>query len=239
LDGDYNLRRLERYLTMVWDGGVRPVVILNKRDLCGEIHSRVAEAEKASLGAPVFAISAVTGEGLSPVLQTVPSGATLVLIGSSGTGKSTLTNRLMQSELQATQTVRVGDSRGRHTTSSRQLFVLPGGEMLIDTPGLRELQLWETPGGLQRAFADIEELARRCRFDDCSHHAEPGCAVELAVASGELPAERLENYRKLNREREFLDRKVNPEARARERKMLKRVGREVRRLYERREREGK
>ena len=111
--------------------------------------------------------------------------------------------------------------------------------MLIDTPGLRELQLWETSGGLQRAFADIEELARRCRFDDCSHHAEPGCAVELAVASGELPAERLENYRKLNRECEFLDRKVNPEARARERKMLKRVGREVRRLYQRREREGK
>jgi len=239
LDGDYNPRRLERYLAQAWDAGVRPMVILNKRDLCSEVDLRIAEVEQLAFGAPVFAVSAATGEGMGALARTLRAGTSLVLLGSSGTGKSTLTNQLMHMDLQATQAVRTGDSRGRHTTTSRQLFMLPTGAMLIDTPGLRELQLWDASDGLVRTFADVQEFATHCRFDDCLHQGEPDCAVQAAVEQGDLPLGRLENYRKLKREQEFLRRKIDPEARAREKKTLKSVGRAVRQLYQRREKEGR
>ncbi len=239
LDADYNLRRLERYLAMAWDAGVRPVVILNKRDLCGEVQTRTADVEQLALGTPVFAVSAATGEEVDRLVHTLQAGVTLVLLGSSGTGKSTLTNRLMKADLQPTQAVRAGDSRGRHTTTSRQLFTLSTGAMLIDTPGLRELQLWEASAGIVRAFADIEGFAMNCRFQDCSHEGEPGCAVEAAIVAGELAPERLENYRKLQREHKFLERKVDPAAREREKQRLKSVSRAVHQLYQRRNKEGR
>lgn len=162
-------------------------------------------------------------------------GQTLVMLGSSGVGKSTLTNRLLGQPLQKVNDVRAKDSRGRHTTTTRELFALPGGALLIDTPGLRELQLWNGDEGLAEAFADIHLLAARCRFKDCRHETEPGCAVQAAVQAGTLNLARLENQRKLIREQEFLRRKVDPEARSEEKQRIKRLTREARKIYQRQE----
>jgi len=191
LDGDFNVRRLERYLTTAWNSGASPVVLLTKLDLADDPELLVA-AEGAAMGVPVVPVSAVTGEGLETVGEHLRSGCTAVLLGSSGVGKSTLINRLLGEERIATAGLR-RDGRGRHTTRHRELFELPGGALVIDTPGLRELQLWE--GDVDDAFRDIVELAARCRFRDCAHETEPGCAVREGV-----DPERLKAYRKLQRE---------------------------------------
>jgi ribosome biogenesis GTPase len=196
LDNDYNVRRLERYLTTAWDSGASPALVLTKLDLCRDL-TVVVEAESVAMGVPVVAVSNVTGEGLETLDGMLPAGQTVVLLGSSGVGKSTLINRLLGDDLLATNSVRA-DGRGRHTTRHRELFELPGGALLIDTPGLRELQLWQ--GDVDEAFADVVELAAECRFADCRHDTEPGCAVRAGIADGTLDPERLQAYDKLQRE---------------------------------------
>jgi ribosome biogenesis GTPase len=198
LDSDYNPRRIERYLVAVRSGGAIPVVLLNKVDLCPDAAARVAEI--AALGAEVHAISARAGDGLA-ALAIGPT-ETVCFVGSSGAGKSTLVNRLLGREAQRTQEVRADDDRGRHTTSSRELFPLPGGGFVIDTPGMREIGLWDAEGGLAAAFADIDDAAAGCRFRDCRHEDEPGCAVRDAVA-----ADRLADWRKLAVEVDALEKK--------------------------------
>jgi ribosome biogenesis GTPase len=183
----------------------------------------------------VFLVSAKTGEGLEALEGSFKKGQTIVLLGSSGVGKSTLVNRLLQEDRQTTHAVRESDSRGRHTTTSRELFVLPSGAMIIDTPGLRELQLWNAAEGLTQTFADVDELAAQCRFTDCQHQKEPGCAVQAALASGILDGDRLESWRKLQREQEFLLRKVDPESSATQKKRIKILMRQVKENYRNRD----
>jgi ribosome biogenesis GTPase len=218
LDRDFNIRRLERYLTTAWDSGADPVVVLSKLDLCDD-PTKLLEAEAVAIGVPVLAVSNVTGEGIDQVEALLRPARTIALLGSSGVGKSSLVNRLARRQLMPTADVR-RDGRGRHATRHRQLLVLPGGALLVDTPGLRELQVWE--GDLDGAFADIAELAAQCRFDDCRHDTEPECAVREALETGELDPARLRSYRKLEREL----RAVEARASARVRRELKRRWRE-------------
>jgi ribosome biogenesis GTPase / thiamine phosphate phosphatase len=228
LDGDFNVRRVERYLTQCWESGARPAIVLNKADACAESAELAAEIEGIAMGAPVFLVSAKTGEGLEALEGSFKKGQTIVLLGSSGVGKSTLVNRLLQEDRQTTHAVRESDSRGHHTTTSRELFVLPNGALIIDTPGLRELQLWNAAEGLTQTFADVDELAAQCRFTDCHHQKEPGCAVQAALASGILDVDRLESWRKLQREQEFLQRKIDPAVGATYKKRIRISMRQVR-----------
>jgi ribosome biogenesis GTPase len=200
LDGDFNLRRMERYLTLVHECGADPVLVLNKSDLCLDLKARLDAAQTVARGIPVVPISSTTVEGIAPLAPYLRAGKTFVLLGSSGVGKSTLLNRLSGEDLQRTSAVRDSDGRGRHTTTRRELIVLPQGAILIDTPGMRELQLWANQESLDQTFDDIAELAQYCRFRDCAHQVEAGCAVRDALASGELAAPRWESYRKLQSE---------------------------------------
>ena len=209
LNEDFNLRRLERYVTMAWESGARPVIVLTKTDLCPDSQLRVLEAESVAFGVPVLAISIVTGEGLELVRGQILPGRTVAMLGSSGVGKSTLVNTLAGEEVLATQPIREDDGEGRHTTTHRQLVLLPGGGLVLDTPGMRELQLWESSGGLSETFGDIEELALACRFSDCAHDTEPGCAIRAAIEDGTLEAGRWQSYLKLQRELEHLERRVD------------------------------
>jgi ribosome biogenesis GTPase / thiamine phosphate phosphatase len=235
LDGDFNIRRIERYIAQCWESGARPVVVLNKADACPEPQELIAGIEGIAMGVPALLVSAKTGEGFDELVATFRKGQTIVLLGSSGVGKSTLVNRLLEEERQATHAVRESDSRGRHTTTSRQLFVLPSGAMIIDTPGLRELQLWNASEGVSQTFADVDELAAQCKFRDCLHKDEPGCAVRASIEAGELDAGRLENKRKLQREQEFLLRKMDPEIRSEQKKRIKITMRKVREMYQHRD----
>ena len=232
LDGDANPRRAERYIAQCWEFGVRPVLILNKADACEDALEKAAAMEGIALDVPVHVVSAITGEGMKDVERLLIPGQTLVMLGSSGAGKSTLTNRLLGESLQKVNDVRANDGRGRHTTTTRELFVLPGGALVIDTPGLRELQLWNGEEGLAQTFAEIHSLASQCRFTNCRHEAEPGCAVQAAVRAGALDSARLENQRKLIREQEFLRRKMDPEARSDEKQRIKRLMRDARKIYQ-------
>jgi ribosome biogenesis GTPase len=238
LDGDFNVRRLERFLAQCWESGARSIIVLNKADDCGDVAARVAEVESVAAGLPIFAVSARTGEGLEALDSLLEPGHTIVLLGSSGVGKSTLLNHFLQRDAQVVQPVRISDSRGRHTTTSRELFALPGGALLIDTPGLRELQLWGATEGVEQTFSDIEELAAQCKYGDCGHTSEPGCAVQAAIAEGRLEADRLESQRKLQREQEFLRRKVDPEARQNEKDRVKVLHRGVKQKYDQRRKDG-
>ena len=209
LNADLNPRRLERYLATIWDGGARPVILLTKRDLCDEPDRLAREIESVAAGADVLALSAVTGEGMERLEDYLREGETAVLLGSSGAGKSTLINRLLNVEILPTQPIRESDGRGRHTTTSRHLWILPNGGLVIDTPGLRELQLFIDDESLDAAFDDLQGLAVQCRFTDCRHRTEPGCAVKAALESGGLAEERLAAYDKLKRELEFQSRKID------------------------------
>ena len=238
LDGDFNVRRLERYLAQCFESGAKSIVVLNKADDCGDLAARVAEVESIAAGVPIFSVSARTGDGVNALDTFLMPGQTIVLLGSSGVGKSTLVNHLLQREAQAVQSVRASDSRGRHTTTSRELFALPGGALLIDTPGLRELQLWGATEGVEQAFSDIEELAAQCKYGNCGHTTEPGCAVQAAIAEGRLDESRLENQRKLEREQEFLRRKIDPEAQKQEKDRVKVIHRGAKQKYDQRRKDG-
>lgn len=200
LNRDLNPRRIERYLTLAWESGARPVVLLSKADLCPEPDRGVAEVGAVAAGVPVHALSALSGEGLDKIHLFLGRGQTGVLLGSSGVGKSTLINRLMGRNVLPARPIRESDDRGRHTTTSRQLLLLPHSGMIIDTPGLREIQLWQADTGLDHSFGDIRALAERCRFTDCRHQTEPECAVLEALNEGSLDPQRLESYRKLQKE---------------------------------------
>jgi ribosome biogenesis GTPase / thiamine phosphate phosphatase len=196
---DFKPRRLERYLTAAWDSGAAPVVVLTKSDLAADPAATVEEAESVAFGVPVHAVSSVTGTGLEQLATYLQPGTTIALLGSSGVGKSTLANRLLGEERLATGELR-RDGRGRHTTTHRELVRVPGGAFLLDTPGMRELQLWADEEALEETFADVADLARECRFSDCSHSSEPGCAIRVALGNGSLPEARWESYRKLQGE---------------------------------------
>jgi ribosome biogenesis GTPase len=193
-------RRIERYLVTIWESGATPEIVLTKADRIEDPSSMVAEVEAVALGVPVYVVSAITGQGCDALRARLQPGTTAVLVGSSGVGKSTLVNRFAGAERMAVTDVREDDDEGRHTTSHRELILLPGGGVVIDTPGIRELQLWDGGDGLGETFSDIEELAGECKFNDCSHTSEPGCAVLAGLESGALPAERFASWRKLQRE---------------------------------------
>jgi ribosome biogenesis GTPase len=220
INEDMNLRRLERYLTLAWESGAKPVFVLTKADLADDVDAVVKEVESIAFGVPVVAISNVSGAGLDVLRSHLGPGVTAALLGSSGVGKSTLVNTLLGEELLETREIR-DDGKGRHTTTRRELVQLPGGALVIDTPGMREIQLWVADEGLEEAFEDVTELFGRCRFSDCGHESEPGCAVKAAIEDGSLSAERWESYLKLQRELAHLERRIDKRAASEERKKWK------------------
>jgi ribosome biogenesis GTPase len=234
LDRDYNPRRIERALVLAWESGAEPVIVLNKTDLSDEVEACRAEVEAAAPGVPVVALSAKRSEGLGDLGPWLRRGRTVALLGSSGVGKSTIVNRLLGEERQRTREVRESDQRGRHTTTHRELLALPGGGLLIDTPGLREIQLWATEEGLAAAFDDVETFAAGCRFRDCAHEAEPGCAVRAAVAEGRLLPERLASFHKLRAELRSLEIREDPERLRAERARWRSIHKSVKNLHPKR-----
>ena len=248
LNSEFHLRRLERYVALAWESGAQPVIVLNKSDLAENPEELRREAEAAAIGVPVILASALRGDGIEEIREMMrsapdqdPAGEipaervrvakTAALLGSSGVGKSSLINAILGTQLLDTGAVRESDDRGRHTTTTRHLIVAPGGGVLIDTPGMRELQLWDASEGIDQAFGEIAELAANCKFRDCKHVNEPGCAVRAAVESGSLDVERLESFHKLGREEKFVAAKQDAAVRAEETKAVKRVMKKVNRFY--------
>ncbi|WP_328563423.1 ribosome small subunit-dependent GTPase A [Streptomyces coelicoflavus] len=226
LAAELDLARIERFLALAWESGAQPLVVLTKADLVPDpvtLAYLVQDVETAAPGVPVLSVSAEQGEGLD-VLAAVVSGGTAVLLGQSGAGKSTLANALLGEDVMGVQAIRDVDGKGRHTTTTRNLLALPGGGVLIDTPGLRGVGLWDAGSGVDQVFAEIAELAEGCRFHDCAHESEPGCAVLAAIDSGALPERRLESYRKLMRENQRIVAKTDARMRAEIRKEWKRRG---------------
>ncbi|HYN86641.1 MAG TPA: ribosome small subunit-dependent GTPase A [Pyrinomonadaceae bacterium] len=227
LDSDFNPRRVERYLITAWESGARPVVVLNKADLAEGAEERRREVERVAPGVPVVLMSAKRDDALEGVLPFVEPRKTVAFVGSSGVGKSTIVNRLVGSEVQKTREVRASDDRGQHTTTHRELLALPSGALIIDTPGMRELQLLVSERGMRETFEEIEALAGQCRFGDCRHEGEPGCAVREALATGALDAERFSNYLKMRQEMQHLAARQDPRLAREERERAKRLSRAV------------
>ncbi len=229
--GGLNVSRLERELVLAWESGAKPVVVLTKADLCENVEEQTAMARDIAFGVDVVAESAVTGVGIEEVRAHVPTGATAALLGGSGVGKSTLVNRLVGHELQETNTVRATDDKGRHTTVAREIVLVPGGGVIIDTPGMRALALWDAEDGMAAAFPEIEALSQHCRFRDCSHVNEPGCAVIAAVAAGDLPERRLASYRRLTDELIELARRQDEKAWAEKERTSKTIAKAAKQFY--------
>jgi ribosome biogenesis GTPase len=244
LNSEFNLRRLERYVALAWESGAQPVIALNKSDLSLKAEESRLQAEAAAIGVRVILSSALRGDGVNELRELMTGAAgldspkiaarTAAFLGSSGVGKSSLINAILGTELLDTGDVRESDDKGRHTTTSRNLIVAPGRGVLIDTPGMRELQLWDASEGIDQAFGEIAELAANCKFRDCKHEAEPGCAVRGAVESGGLQAERLESFHKLGREEKFVAAKQDAAVRAAQTKSLKGLMKEQKRFYKKR-----
>ena len=226
LNGDLNLRRLERYVAVAWESGAEPVVLLSKADLSDDVEATLAGVSAVAAGAAVLIVSSFDGRGVDAVRARIGPGRTAAFVGSSGVGKSTLLNKLAGEERASVSEIRAGDARGRHTTTRRQIHLLPEGGLVLDTPGMRELALWDGDG-LEQSFAEIDELAAACRFGDCAHSAEPGCAVQAAIAAGSLAADRLESWRKLEREALHQARRVSVLARNEERRKWKAISKSV------------
>ncbi|WP_241558931.1 ribosome small subunit-dependent GTPase A [Oceanobacillus halophilus] len=233
LNHDLNMRRIERYILAAYESGASPVVVLTKRDECSEdeVSKAVLQVEEVAIGVPVIAMSSLTGEGITDLLEYLPIGRTAALLGSSGVGKSTLVNTLMEQKVQVTKDVREADSKGRHTTTHREMFVLPNGGLIIDTPGMRELQLWEGESAIDTTFQDVEQFAALCRFNDCSHDTEPGCRVKEAIEIGELTQERFLSYLKLQRELAYEKRKQDQRAQLEEKNKWKKISKGLKKKY--------
>lgn len=233
LDSDFNLRRIERYLSVAWESGSQPVVLLNKADICPEAEARKITVESIAPGVFVHTMSAARRAGLDTLMEYIPKGKTAVFLGSSGVGKSTIINALLGAGRLEVREVRVFKSRGRHTTTFRELMMLPNGGMVIDNPGMRELQVWGDDEGLKQVFYDIEELAIKCRFKDCTHQMEPGCAVQEAVNKGFLDPGRLQNALKLKREFAYLADRQTMKASAIEKARWKKISQYAKHLKKR------
>ena len=202
LNNDFNLRRLERYLSIAWDSGAVPVIVLTKADLCDDLEEKQAEVAAIAIGVDVLVTTALAKEGYHQILPYIANGKTVAFIGSSGVGKSTLINCLLGEQRLDTNGLR-NDDKGRHTTTHRELILLPGGGMVIDTPGMRELGMWDNSSGIDQTFSEIEELVSGCRFKNCTHHNEPGCAIQRALRDGSLLEERWRSYQKLKSESDY------------------------------------
>jgi ribosome biogenesis GTPase / thiamine phosphate phosphatase len=233
LDGGrgYSIRRIERYLAVAWASGAVPVIVLNKADLCPDTAPFVREVERAAYGIPIHIVSAVTGAGMDALLQYLKKGSTVALLGSSGVGKSAIINTLLGEERLATGEVRQSDREGKHTTTRRELILVPEGGAVIDTPGMREIHIWGDEEGLDSAFQDISDLAKSCRFSDCRHNSEPGCAVQEALASGALEAKHFKNYLQLQRELRHLEARQEGKAALEEKTRWKQISRSIKKLY--------
>ncbi|MEH2298369.1 MAG: ribosome small subunit-dependent GTPase A [Nostoc sp.] len=233
LDGDFNPRRVERYLIMAWESGANPVVVLNKADLCNSLEEYLAQVEAVALGVPIAVLSATNHQGLDALKPYLQPGQTVALLGSSGVGKSTITNQLQGASVQVVQPVRRGDNRGRYTTTHRELILLPTSGLIIDTSGMREIQIWAGDEGLQETFADIETLAQKCHFRNCQHNNEPGCVVQQALAEGELDYSRFFSYQKLQKELDYLTRKQDQRAQLAEKERWKKIHKAMRNHHKR------
>ncbi len=223
LDREFNLRRIERYLTMIYNSGSNPVIVLNKADLCDNVDAYLIEVESIAFGVPIHIVSAREDQGLDSLRDYLAPGNTVALIGSSGVGKSSIINALIGYDRQWVNTISDHVSKGQHTTNSRELILLPEGGLIMDNPGMRELQLWGDESDLKGTFEDIEELAFQCRFTDCRHDSEPGCAVKEAIEEGELDSKRFRSYLKLRKEFAFLEKRQNHSANYLEREKWKHI----------------
>lgn len=228
LNHDFNVRRLERYLLASWDSGANPIIVLTKKDQCEDIGKFLQEVESVAFGVPVHVVSSVTLEGINELQNLLAGSKTGALLGSSGVGKSSLINALAGTELMAVQEIREDDSKGRHTTTHREMVLLPTGGLLIDTPGMREFQLGDYSEGVEVGFSDVETLAESCRFRDCAHGNEPGCAIREALETGELQPERFRSYVKLKRELAHMERKSDLAAQKAERSKWKQITKDFR-----------